>query len=142
MTTSTPSRSVQASGRGAAVGAATLAILNGIFWALLAQSAAEGADIYAAREVGMQASDLARKLRQLTYICGVESIIWFASSMLLLCRRSLGRTLVIASSAFAILHLVGTAIGDSHLIPLALAILPLITLILASARSTGRWVAA
>ncbi|MFE1591294.1 hypothetical protein [Nocardia sp. NPDC058705] len=133
-------RLMHAMGRSTGIVAATLALAVGIYWALIARSAAEGAAMYIAEDAGMRSSMLVRELQQAAFAAGVEAIVSSTGSILLFVRKSLGRALVIGSSVAGIIHLAVIAIDSEHPLPLVMALPSLIVLLLASTKSTAGWI--
>ncbi len=77
-------------------------------------------------------------------VAGFVAFLLILGSVLLLCRSTVGRVLVIVGSALSLLNMaVGLAVtGLFGLLPIALGVLTLATLVLAAISPTGRWIAA
>ncbi|WP_280239048.1 hypothetical protein [Nocardia abscessus] len=121
-------------GGGTGITAALLALLGG------------GWEMFGLVSMGMaQAFDTVAGLALVSVaVAGFVAFLLILGSVLLLCRSTVGRVLVIVGSALSLLDMaVGLAVtGLFGLLPIALGVLTLATLVLAAISPTGRWIAA
>ncbi|WP_406276274.1 hypothetical protein OH799_05075 [Nocardia sp. NBC_00881] len=76
-------------------------------------------------------------------VTGFVAFLLILGGVLLLCRLTVGRVLVIVGSALSLINMaVGLAmVGLFGLLPIAVCVLTLATLVLAAISPTGRWIA-
>ncbi|WP_024801286.1 hypothetical protein [Nocardia sp. BMG51109] len=138
-------------GGGTAITAGILALLHGGLLAL----ASVGATVSTIQDAQRGAGSLPAEIAALVALIGI-TLMFLVGSVLLLCRRRMGRILVIAATtlaivAFTVAMLVSAMVGDGWkrsdllavVVMLAIAYaIELLILCLAVASPTARWIAA
>ncbi|WP_327111731.1 hypothetical protein OHB12_26615 [Nocardia sp. NBC_01730] len=123
-------------GGGTGIAAALLALLGG------------GWEIFGLVSMGTAGSETFDTLAGLALVsvavAGFVAFLLILGGVLLLCRLTVGRVLVIVGSALSLINMaVGLAmVGLFGLLPIAVGVLTLATLVLAAISPTGRWIAA
>ncbi|MBF6328595.1 hypothetical protein [Nocardia transvalensis] len=137
-------------GGGTAITGGILALLQGLLWSAAAVGGAFGTRSDVRSGAGHLVIDFV-----LLILLGVVAALFLSGSVLLLARRGVGRVLVIMAAVLVMLGLAGWAVfvaatepfekSDVAFMAVFLTIgftFHVITLCLAAARSTGRWIAA
>lgn len=132
-------------GGGTAITGGILALLQGLLLGFLAVAFALSAD-----DIGSPVA-----VGAVVSILGTIGGFYVVGSIMLFCRRTAGRMLVIAAATLSIIGITGLALGDvfingmekSDVAPASIFVsivyaIELPTLCLAAAGSTGRWIAA
>ncbi|WP_330228563.1 hypothetical protein OHA40_20810 [Nocardia sp. NBC_00508] len=125
-----PPRSSAGGGTGIAAG--LLALLGG------------GWEVFGLVSMGTTFGTLAGLSLISVAVAGFVAFLLILGGVLLLCRLTVGRVLVIVGSALSLINMaVGLAmVGLFGLLPIILGVLTLATLVLAALSPTGRWIAA
>ncbi|BCK52343.1 hypothetical protein [Nocardia wallacei] len=132
-------------GGGTAITGGILALLQGLLLGFLAVAFAMSAD-----DIGSMVA-----VGTFVSVVGTISGFYLVESIMLFCRRAAGRVLVIAAATLAIVGITSLALGalfvsgmeKSDVAPASIFVsivfaIELLTLCLAAAGSTGRWIAA
>ncbi|MEV6321640.1 hypothetical protein AB0M45_10640 [Nocardia sp. NPDC051787] len=75
-------------------------------------------------------------------LVGAAAILWSLGAILLFCRTTAGRVLVIIDSVLGLTYVLAAVIRSEDPILLTMAVPVLPILVLAALKSTGRWIAA